>query len=103
MPTYDECQELIDNCNIVMTDDYNGTGVAGKVFTSRVNGKSVFFPVVGDCYDSSMSNVGSDGFYWLASWDSDSNAWNLDFNYYGQNLKPFGTRYYGQSIRAVCE
>ena len=103
MPTYDECQEVIDNTTQTWTNDYNGTGVAGKVFTSKVNGNSVFFPTVGDCIDSSVSNVGSDGFYWLASWDSDSTAWNLDFNYYSQNLKPFGIRCYGQSIRAVCE
>ena len=103
MPTKDEYQELLDNCNIVMIDDYNGTGVAGKVFTSKVNGKSVFFPTVGNCYNSSVNNVGSDGVYWSASWNSHSEAWNLDFNYYSQNLKWFGTRYFGESVRGVCE
>ena len=44
MPTLDEWQELYENCNVVGTDDYNGTGVKGSVFTSRVNGNSVFFP-----------------------------------------------------------
>ena len=103
MPTKDEYQELLDNCNVVRTNDYNGTGVAGKVFTSKVNGKSVFFPTVGNCYNSSVNNVGSDGVYWSASWNSHSEAWNLDFNYYGQNLKWFGTRYFGESVRGVCE
>ena len=45
MPTQAECQELFDNCNVVWTDDYNGTGVAGMMFTSKVNGNSVFFPL----------------------------------------------------------
>ena len=44
MPTYDECQELIDNCNIVWTNNYNRTGFAGRVFTSKVNGNSLFLP-----------------------------------------------------------
>ena len=104
MPTKDEYQELLDNCNIVITDDYNGTGVAGKVFTSKVNGKSVFFPTVSNCEDSCVNILGGhDGFYWSASWNSHYEAWNLDFNYYGQNLKWFGTRYFGQSVRGVCE
>ena len=103
MPSSDEFQELLDNCNIVRTDDYNGTGVAGKVFTSKVNGKSVFFPTVGDCQDSSVNNVGSDGFYWSASWDSSTSAWYLDFSYNGEYLKPFGSRYWGHSVRGVCK
>ena len=103
MPTYNEYQELIDNCNIVRTDDYNGTGVAGKVFTSKVNGKSVFFPTVGECFDSSVNNVGSDGFYWSASWSSSYDPWYLDFSVNGEYLKPFGIRYWGYSVRAVCE
>ena len=103
MPTEAEYQELLDNCNIVMTDDYNGTGVAGKVFTSKVNGKSVFFPTVGDCQDSSVNNVGSDGYYWSASWNSSILAWHLDLSYNGEYLKPFGSRYWGYSVRGVCK
>ena len=104
MPSSDEFQELLNNCNIVITDDYNGTGVKGKVFTSKVNGKSIFFPTVGECYDSSINILGGyDGYYWSASWDSSTSAWYLDFSYNGEYLKSFGTRYEGQSVRAVCE
>ena len=39
MPTKDECQELLDNCDDSWTDKYNGTEVDGWVFTSKVNGK----------------------------------------------------------------
>ena len=104
MPSSDEFQELLNNCNIVITDDYNGTGAKGKVFTSKVNGKSVYFPTVGGCYDSSTNILdGYDGYYWSASWDSSTNAWYLDFSYTGEYLKSFGTRYWGYSVRGVCE
>lgn len=104
MPSTDEFRELLDNCNIVITDDYNETGVKGKVFTSKVNGKSVFFPTVGDCQDSLVNILGGyDGFYWSASWDSSDSAWYLDFSANGEYLKPFGTRYWGYSVRGVCK
>ena len=102
MPTYDECQELIDNCNVVWTDDYNGTGIKGRTFTSKVNGKSVFFPAAGGCHDSTVGSVGSYGNYWSASWYSSSDAWRLDFYSRSQNLGNY-LRYYGRSVRGVCK
>ena len=102
MPTKDDWQELIDNCNVVWTDDYNGTMVRGRVFTSKVNGKSVFFPAAGWGYNSSVDFVGSHGNYLSASWYSSTDAWYLYFNSGSQTL---GTlyRYCGYSVRGVCE
>ena len=98
MPTIDEFRELIDNCNIVSTDNYNGTRVAGKVFTSKINGNSLFLPNTGKVYDSSRSDVGLYGYYWSASCYSTGAAYFLysdTFNYgYGSN---------GYSVRGVCE
>ena len=102
MPTKDEFQELLNNCNVMQTEDYNGTGVKGLVFTSKSNGKSVFFPAAGNCAHSSVYNVGSCGIYWSASWDSASDAWELDFNS-GWKGMGYNIRYYGCSVRAVCE
>ena len=34
MPTVIEIDELIDNCTVTWTTNYNGTGMAGKLFTS---------------------------------------------------------------------
>ena len=102
MPTKAECQELIDNCNVTWTNDYNGTGIKGRIFTSKVNGKSVFFPAPGNCYDSFVDDVGSYGFYWSASWSSSSYGWNLFFHYESQGLGGHD-RYRGCSVRAVCE
>ena len=102
MPTKAEYQELIDNCDAVWTDDYNGTGVAGKVFTSKVNGNSVFFPAAGYCDNSFVDGVGSYGYYWSASWYSSSDTWYLDFGSGSQSLDYYN-RYFGQSVRGVCE
>ena len=102
MPTEVEFQELIDNCNVVWTDDYNGTGIKGRTFTSNVNGKSVFFPAAGYCIDSSVNNVGSRGYYWSASRYSSYSAWRLSFGSGSQALYDlYG--YYGYSVRGVCE
>ena len=103
MPTKDECQELIDNCNTMWTDDYNGTVVAGQVFTSKVNGNSVFFPAAGNCADSSVNDVGSCGHYWSASWYNSSTGCHLYLDSDLPWLYERFERYYGQSIRAVCE
>ena len=102
MPTKAECRELIKNCDGVWTDDYNGTGVKGRILTSKVNGNSVFFPATGYCSGSSVSSVGSNGLYWSASWDSSSDAWRLNFYSGSQNLYSNG-RYCGYSVRGVCE
>ena len=102
MPASSEYRELLKNCDAVWTADYNGTGVAGRVFTSKVNGNSVFFPAAGYCGDSSAGSVGSDGYYWSTSWYSSSRAWDLGFHSGGQDLYN-GSRYCGYSVRGVCE
>ena len=102
MPTKDEYQELIDNCDGVWTDDYNGTGIKGCIFTSKVNGKSVFFPAAGYCNGSSVYSVGSDGRYWSASYESSLGAHFLFFNF-GIHMTQITNRYFGHNVRAVCE
>ena len=101
MPTDDEFQELIDNCSVVWTDDYNGTGVKGRIFTSRVYGNSVFFPATGGCRNSSVGGVGWYGLYWSASWYF-SFAWYLYFDSGHQVIDDYD-RYYGYSVRGVCK
>ena len=102
MPTKAEYQELIDNCNVMWTDNYNGTGMAGRIFTSKVNGKSVFFPTAGYGDNSSVSNVGRYGYYWSASWCPPSYAWHFNSGIVGQSLRDT-LRCYGYSVRGVCE
>ena len=102
MPTKRQFTELIGNCDVTWTDDYNGTGIKGCVFTSKVNGNSVFLPTTGYCSGSSVYSVGSYGGYWSASWGSPSCAWSLYFESGRQYLGTY-YRYIGQSVRGVCE
>ena len=107
MPTKTECQELIDNCNVVWTSNYNGTGVAGCIFTSKINGNSVFLPAAGFCNVSGVREVGSYGYYWSTTWLPpskyfSSNAWLLDFYSASHSV----THYYRESgfpVRGVCK
>ena len=99
MPTYDEWKELIENCNVSWEKNYNGTGVAGRVFTSRVNGNSVFFPAAGCCFLSSAHDVGSYGYYWSASWGG-SRVLSLYFGS-GFQSRYNSIRYCGYSVRGV--
>ena len=103
MPTKDDWWELIDNCNAVWKNSYNGIGGKGVIFTSKTNNNSIFIPAAGFYYDSSASDIDSQAVYWSSSWYSDSNAnnFNIDVEVLGttDNL----TRYYGLTVRGVCK
>ncbi|MBQ7388829.1 MAG: hypothetical protein IJW01_05635, partial [Paludibacteraceae bacterium] len=47
MPTDAEWTELRENCEWTLTSDYNGTGVKGRVVTSKTNGNHIFLPAAG--------------------------------------------------------
>ena len=100
MPTQAEYQELFDNCDAVWTEDYNGTGVAGRIFTSKVNGNTIFFSATGQCNNSNVYFVGSGGHCWSTSWSSSKSAWYLGFNSNSHGLY-YLDRYYGFPVRGV--
>ena len=43
IPTMADFGELIRNCTKEWTSDYQGSGIAGAVFTSNLNGNKIFF------------------------------------------------------------
>ena len=97
LPTVGEFQELNSNCYSEWTDE---DGVAGRRFTSRINGNSIFFPASGYYIGTSLYGRGSDGVYWSSSYLSATNAYYLHFN--SSNVSPSGNeRRYGFSVRAV--
>lgn len=47
IPSDTQLKELINNTTSAWTTDYNGTGRAGMIVTSKINTNSIFFPAAG--------------------------------------------------------
>ena len=62
MPTYDELNELINNCTVTWTTQ---NGVNGLLFTGH-NGNSIFLPAAGARRDSGLVDADY-GYYWSSS------------------------------------
>ena len=98
MPTYDEMEELVDNCYWEWTTQ---NGVKGYKVTGP-NGNSIFLPAAGYRDGSSLDRAGSLGNYW-SSTPNESNshhAWDLNFNSSEYDMSYY-YRYYGRSVRPV--
>lgn len=107
IPTDAEWTALRNNCTWTRTSNYNGTGVAGRIVTSNVEGytdKSIFLPAAGYRYNTYLSSAGSFGFYWSSSLYTDSPyfAWYVYFYSEGVYRDCFN-RFYGWSVRPVTE
>ena len=98
LPTSGEFQELVNNCTSEWTDE---DGVAGRRFTSNINGNSIFFPASGNYNGTTLSNRGSYGLYWSSTYHSASNARYLLFNSSEVNPTYDFNRRYGFTVRAV--
>ena len=98
MPSTTQFNELIANCTSEWT---TVNGVKGRKFTSKINGEYIFFPAAG-YYGSSVSNTGSNGYYWSGNIDSDNaeKATNLSVKS-GTPGFASNTRFYGFSVRPV--
>ena len=81
MPTDAEWTELRTKCTWTWTDDYNGTGVAGRIVTSNINANSIFLPAAGSLCSADLSFAGDYGDYWSGSLHTDypDIAWHVDF------------------------
>ena len=98
MPTVGEFQELVANCDSEWTDE---DGVAGRRFTSRINGNSIFFPASGYRGGTGLYDRGSYGNYWSSSLYSQGNGYVLVFDSEGVSPANIDNRFYGFSVRAV--
>lgn len=103
MPTKAEQEELRNknNCTWIWTTK---NGVKGYKVTSKKNGNSIFLPAAGYRRDGNLNDAGSYGDYWSSSlYASNSNdACGLIFGSSGLGWSSY-FRYYGRSVRAVCE
>ena len=98
LPTVGEFQELNSNCDSEWTDE---DGVAGRRFTSRINGNSIFFPASGLYIGTTLNYRGASGNYWSASFGSATNAYCLVFNSSDVSPAYNDFRRYGFTVRAV--
>lgn len=100
MPTAAEFQELYDNCTYVWT---TLNGVNGILFTSNVNGNTLFFPAAGFYNGTSLSNRGSRGGYWSSAYNSATSAHSLGFDSSSIDPQNDSGRRIGFSVRAVID
>ena len=99
MPTYDECNELIDNCTTTWT---SLNGVVGCLVTGP-NGNSIFLPAAGFRDGDSLYSMGDFGNFWSSSLNTKNTrtAYYLAFNSISESWY-FRRRWDGYSVRAVC-
>ena len=109
MPTDAEWDELIENCSWASTSDYNGTGIAGRIATSKKSGytdKSIFLPFAGERRGTDLLNVGSSYRYWSSSLFSGLSEFARFATpsgvVYGGGIDK-SSRCCGFSIRPVCD
>lgn len=98
MPTKEQFKELYDNC---VCKRKTIDGVNGLLFTSKINGNTLFCPAAGYGYSTSLNDRGSDGYYWSSSWGSSDYGYYMYFG--SSSVDPQGSsgRYLGFSVRAV--
>ena len=103
MPTATEFQELYDNTTNEWVEDYNGSGVNGMKFTSKTNGKSIFFPASGGAYGTGVYNRGSYGYFWSSSLHPSDSYYGLDLLFSSGGIVPqnYLNRYIGFCVRSV--
>lgn len=101
IPTYEEWYELKYNCTWDWEDE---DGVMGYRVRAN-NGNSIFLPAAGFCDGSRLIYLGSFGYYWSASLESDGTnehwARNIQFHSCDISLET-QLRELGLSVRPVC-
>ena len=104
MPSTEQFAELFNalyTTNQWVTNYKGISGLNGRLLTSVANGNTLFFPAVGIYSGTSLSSIGSSGYYWSSSYVSATDAYRLYFNSSNVNPLSDGQRRYGFSIRPV--
>ena len=100
MPTRAEQDELRNNCTWTWTSQngVNGYKVVGP------NGNSLFLPAAGYRFEDDLNNAGSYGYYWSSSLNGYNSYYAYDL-YFNSGSVDWGSnyRYYGFSVRPVCQ
>ena len=106
MPTDAEWTELRTNCTWTWTSNYNGTGVAGRIVTSNINGNSIFLPAAGYRAGGNLVKAGNEGRYWSSSLYADSPYSAFHVYFTSDDVLRYvdnDSRYRGFSVRPVLK
>ena len=99
MPSIDQINELRNNCTTEWT---TRNGVNGRLFTSKINGASVFLPAAGYRDGGSLGNSGSYGSCWSRTLYSSYPSYACYLYFNSGNVYVYDyNRYFGRSVRAV--
>lgn len=98
LPAAVEFQELNTYCDSVWTSI---NGVNGRLFTSRRNGNTLFFPAAGYYVGTIRATLGASGYYWSSTHYNAANARDLDFTSSNINPQDSFERRCGFPIRPV--
>ena len=78
LPTEEEFQELLDNCNWTWT---TLNGKAGYKVVSKKTGNSIFVPAAGGRGGSSLYYAGESGYYWSSTPNEDDSSLAYDLRF----------------------
>lgn len=99
MPSLDQIEELIDNCNWEWTTQ---NGIYGKKATSKTNGNSIFLPAASYRLYTSLFSAGSDGDYWSRSLYTGYSVFAFYLSFDSGRVDCYhNDRCYGRSVRPV--
>ena len=100
MPTIDEFKELYDNCTSKWTVRHD---VCGRLFISKINGNSVFFPAAGGYYSTTLTYEELFGRYWSSSIVLQTYVQYLCLHNKNASYQHYSNRTYGFTVRAVLD
>ena len=108
MPTSTEITALKNNTTSEWKENYNGTGINGRLLTSTVAGEeghSIFIPAAGYGGDDELKHTGTIGNYWAISVTSSdpSNASGLFSSSDATVHSAESQRYHGFPVRPVLD
>lgn len=102
MPTSKDIQELLDGCSWEWTNNFEGSGIAGRIGHSRKNQNTIFLPAAGYYNNTENSSVHTEGYYWSSSLfkNTMNGSYFLCFANYFIDWRG-NKRFAGRSVRAV--
>lgn len=99
MPTEKQCLELIKNCQLDWT---TLNGINGGLFTSKINGQSIFLPAAGVIDDNQVKFQNGSASYWAGTHEGYDVFYSEGFSFAGGDAcTDYAERYVGRTIRPV--